>query len=292
MEKRWVLKEGGDSDVVERLAHDLNIDELLANLLVQREITTFDEAKDFFRPDITKLHDPFLMKDMDVAVERIERAIHNNEKILVYGDYDVDGTTAVSLVYSFLKTLYENLDYYIPDRYAEGYGVSFKGIDFAKENGFSLIICLDCGIKAIDKIKYAKENNIDFIVCDHHLPACLDGAGDEQLPEAVAVLDPKRSDCNYPFDELCGCGIGFKLVQAYSQKNNIPFESLEEYLDLAAISIGSDIVPIVGENRILAYFGLKRLNSNPRQGIKSMHYILRQFLLRVWSFIFTAMPVV
>lgn len=266
MEKRWSLKSGVDEAVVGQLASDLGIDKVLANLLVQRGIVNFEEAKKFFRPSLNNLHDPFLMKDMDKAIDRLEKAIKNGEKILVFGDYDVDGTTAVSLVYSFLKTLpiAEGLiDYYIPDRYLEGYGISFQGIDFAKENNFSLIIALDCGIKANDKVDYANERKVDFIICDHHRPG-------EKLPNAIAVLDPKRSDCAYPFDELCGCGVGFKLVQAYAQKNNIPFEKLHEYLDLTAISIASDLVPIVGENRALCYFGLQQINKNPRKGIKAI----------------------
>jgi single-stranded-DNA-specific exonuclease len=266
MEKRWSLKSGVDEAVVVQLASDLGIDKVLANLLVQRGIVNFEEAKKFFRPSLNDLHDPFLMKDMDKAIDRLEKAINNGEKILVFGDYDVDGTTAVSLVYSFLKTLpiAEGLiDYYIPDRYLEGYGISFQGIDFAKQNNFSLIIALDCGIKANDKVDYANERNIDFIICDHHRPG-------EKLPNAIAVLDPKRNDCTYPFDELCGCGVGFKLVQAYAQKNNIPFEKLFEYLDLTAISIASDLVPIVGENRALCYFGLQQINKSPRKGIKAI----------------------
>lgn len=269
MEKRWSIKPAGDEAVVDQLVSDLGIDRVLANLLVQRGIKTFEEARKFFRPSLSDLHDPFLMKDMDKAIVRLEKAINSNEKILVYGDYDVDGTTAVSLVYSFLKKQtelkgkLELIDYYIPDRYAEGYGISFMGIDFAKENNFTLIIALDCGIKANDKVDYAAERGIDFIICDHHRPG-------ETLPNAAAVLDPKRADCNYPFDELCGCGVGFKLVQAYAQKNNIPFEELAEYLDLTAISIASDLVPVVGENRILSYYGLQEINKNPRKGIKSI----------------------
>jgi single-stranded-DNA-specific exonuclease len=266
MEKRWSIKSGVDEAIVKRLAEELKIEKVLANLLVQREITSYEDAKKFFRPSLTDLHDPFLMKDMDIAIERLEKAISAKEKILVYGDYDVDGTTAVSLVYSFLKTLPDtegHIDYYIPDRYTEGYGISFLGIDFAKENNFSLIIALDCGIKAIDKVAYANERNIDFIICDHHRPG-------DTLPAAIAVLDPKRNDCSYPFDELCGCGVGFKLVQAYSQKNNIPFEELVQYLDLTAISIASDLVPIVGENRALCYFGLQEINKAPRKGIKAI----------------------
>lgn len=263
MEKRWVVKPKADETVVANLAKELNIDKVLANLLAQRGVTSFAEAKKFFRPSLEDLHDPFLMKDMDKAIERLEKAVRNNEKILVYGDYDVDGTTAVSLVYTFLKNHHPNIDFYIPDRYSEGYGISFQGIDFAKENNFSLIIALDCGIKAIDKVSYATERNIDFIICDHHRPG-------DTLPDAVAVLDPKRSDCSYPFDELCGCGVGFKLVQAYALRNNIPFSELEEYLDLTAISIASDLVPITGENRILCYFGLKQINKAPRKGIRAI----------------------
>lgn len=263
MDKRWVIKKSGDAATVKSLAEQLGIDAILAGLLVQRGITNFEEAKKFFRPDLEELHDPFLMKDMDKAVKRIEQALEKNEKILVYGDYDVDGTTAVALVYTFLKSRHEHVAYYIPDRYAEGYGISFEGIDFAEKNNFSLIIALDCGIKANDKIEYANLKNIDFIICDHHRPG-------NELPKALAVLDPKRNDCMYPFKELSGCGVGFKLVQAYTQKNNIPFSELEQYLDLTVISIASDLVPINGENRILSYFGLQQINTNPRQGIKAI----------------------
>jgi len=263
MEKRWSIKPKADDAIVSQLVIDLGIDKVLSNMLVQRGITTFDAAKKFFRPSLSDLHDPFLMKDMDKAITRLEKAIDNNEKILVYGDYDVDGTTAVALVYTFIKSHYTNVDYYIPDRYTEGYGISFLGIDFAQENNFSLIIALDCGIKANDKVDYANERNIDFIICDHHRPG-------DTLPNAIAVLDPKRIDCVYPFDELCGCGVGFKLVQAYVQKNNLPFEELTQYLDLTAISIASDLVPIVGENRTLCYFGLEQINKNPRRGIKAI----------------------
>jgi len=263
MEKRWSLKSEGDKQLVTQLAKDLSIDIVLANLLVQRGVNTFEEAKKFFRPSLTDLHDPFLMKDMDKAIHRLESAIKNQEKILVYGDYDVDGTTAVALVYSFIAQFHKQVEYYIPDRYAEGYGISFQGIDYASEQNFSLIIALDCGIKALDKVEYASQKGIDFIICDHHRPG-------DTIPNAVAVLDPKREDCNYPFDELCGCGVGFKLVQAYALKNNIPFEELEQFLDLTAISIASDLVPIVGENRVLCYFGLEQLNKNPRKGIKAI----------------------
>jgi single-stranded-DNA-specific exonuclease len=263
MEKRWVLKPYGNSEEVTSLAAELKINRILVNLLVQRGITTFEEAKRFFRPSLDHLHDPFLMKDMDKAIERIGVAIQRKEKILVYGDYDVDGTTAVSLVYTFLKSVTGDIGHYIPDRYKEGYGISKTGIDFAKENGFSLIIALDCGIKSVDKVDYANTLGVDFIICDHHRPGT-------ELPAAVAVLDPKRSDCNYPYKELSGCGIGFKLIQAFAQLNEMPFSQLEQYLDLVAISIAADIVPITGENRILAYFGLQRVNREPRPGIKAI----------------------
>jgi single-stranded-DNA-specific exonuclease len=263
MEKRWVLKPQGNQDLVRHLSKVLNINENLANLLAQRGVRSFDEAKAYFRPQMENLHDPFLMKDMHLAVERIEKALKKGEKILVYGDYDVDGTTAVALVYTFLKTIHEHVDFYVPDRYSEGYGISFKGIDFAAKNGFSLIIALDCGIKAVEKVAYASENKVDFIICDHHRPG-------DTLPAACAILDPKRDDCKYPYKELAGCGIGFKLVQAFAWKNNIAFSSLEEYLDLVVVSIASDIVPITGENRILAYYGLKRINTRPRAGLEAI----------------------
>ena len=265
-EKKWILKDVADGETVARLSSELGIDPVLARLLVQRGIGTFQEARAFFRPSLDNLHDPFLMKDMDKAVERVEAAVRSGEKILVYGDYDVDGTTAVSLVYSFLQRLTRNVDFYVPDRYDEGYGVSYKGIDWAADNGFGLIITLDCGIKANDKVSYAAGKGIDVIVCDHHLP-------ENDLPAAVAVLDPKRSDCGYPFDDLSGCGVGFKLVQAYSQKNGIPFESLIPLLDLLVVSISSDLVSVVGENRILAHFGLKQLNENPRKGLLAMIHL-------------------
>lgn len=262
MEKRWNIKKEGGKLEIQQLSQALNINKVLANLLVQRGIKTFSEAKNFFRPQLSNLHDPFLMKDMKEAVDRLSEAIQKKEKILIYGDYDVDGTTSVALVYSFLFERYSNLEYYIPDRYSQGYGISYQSIDYAKENGFTLIIALDCGIKAIDKIDYASKNGIDFIICDHHT------AGNE-IPKAVAVLDPKRSDCNYPFKHLSGCGVGFKLIQAYAEFNKIPFYELENYLDLLAVSIASDIVPIIGENRILSHFGLQQLNSNPRAGLKA-----------------------
>ena len=262
-EKEWRLKDPASPDNVARLAAELGIDNVLASLLVGRGVRTFEEARSFFRPNLSSLHDPFLMKDMDKAVGRIERAVRSGEKILVYGDYDVDGTTAVALVYSFLRKIARGVDFYIPDRYDEGYGVSAKGIDWAAANGFSLIITLDCGIKAIDKVRYARSKGLDIIICDHHLP-------ETELPEAVAVLDPKREDCDYPFDDLSGCGVGFKLVQAYSMKNGIPFENLLPLLDLLVVSIASDLVTVVGENRVLAHFGLKMLNEQPRIGLQAM----------------------
>ncbi len=262
--KRWVVKPLGNQELVENLATTLSISQVLAQLLIQRGIDSVEKAKNFFNPQLSELHDPFLMKDMDKAVERIEEAIARREYIMVYGDYDVDGTTAVSLVYKFLKQIgHSNLLFYIPDRYTDGYGISVKGIDFAERKGASLIIALDCGIKAMEKVVYAKEKGIDFIICDHHLPA-------EEIPAAVAVLDPKRVDCTYPFDELSGCGVGFKLVQAYALKHNIPFSKIEHLLDLLAVSIASDIVPLVDENRILAHYGLLRLNRNPSKGLHSI----------------------
>lgn len=262
-EREWRLRAPADPENVKQLSAELGVDPVLATLLVHRGIRTFEEARSFFRPNLSDIHDPFLMKDMDKAVERLEKAVSGNEKVLVYGDYDVDGTTAVALVYSFIRRLTSSVDFYIPDRYDEGYGVSKKGIDWAAENGFRLIITLDCGIKAIDKVEYAASKGIDIIICDHHLP-------ESELPAAVAVLDPKREDCHYPFDDLSGCGVGFKLVQAYSAKCGIPFESLLPLLDLLVVSIASDLVSVVGENRVLAHFGLKWLNEKPRVGLKAM----------------------
>ena len=263
MNKRWAIRGRPGNDDVIKLASELSIDTVLSTLLLHRGIKTYEDARYFFRPDLRHLHDPFLMQDMEKAVERIDTAIASGEKILIYGDYDVDGTTAVSLVYSFFKKLHNRIEYYIPDRYREGYGISTEGIDYAAANGFSLIIALDCGIKSVDKIAYANTLGIDFIICDHHLPG-------NELPAAVAVLDPKRSDCSYPYKELSGCGIGFKLVQAYAEKNDIPFEEVTRYLDLVAISIACDIVHITGENRVLAYFGLQKINNDPCIGIKSL----------------------
>lgn len=262
MDKKWSIESANEQDAA-HLQEVLKINPTLCRLLVQRGITTFDEAKKFFRPSLDHLHDPFLMKDMDKAVERVDTAMRNREKILIYGDYDVDGTTSVALVYSFFKEFYFFLDYYIPDRYEEGYGISYQAIDWAKENGFSLIIALDCGIKAIDKVKYANEQNIDFIICDHHRPG-------EILPPAYAVLDPKRKDCPYPFKELSGCGIGFKLVQAFATKKDISFKKVYKLLDLVVVSIAADIVPMDDENRVLAHFGLKLLNKSPRPGLRSL----------------------
>ena len=262
-ECKWILKEPADPEKVERLVAEIGIDRVLAELLVKRGVETFEESRAFFRPSLDNLHDPFLMRDMDKAVERLDKAIRSGEKILVYGDYDVDGTTAVALVFSFIQRFTQKVDFYIPDRYDEGYGVSYKGIDYAAENDFSLIITLDCGIKAIDKVEYARDKGIDVIICDHHLP-------EESLPKAVAVLDPKREDCDYPFDDLSGCGVGFKLVQAYSKKFGIPFETLVPLLDLLVVSISSDLVTMVGENRVLAHFGLKQLNENPCKGLLAM----------------------
>jgi len=263
MQKRWSVKAKLDDGDVLKLSTELNIDPVLSTLLLQRGIHNFEEAKTFFRPETHQLHDPFLMRDMEKAILRIEAAFAAGEKIMVYGDYDVDGTTSVAVVYSFLKKYYPNLDYYIPDRYSEGYGISTQGIDFAAEHGFSLIIALDCGIKSVDKIAYANTLGIDFIICDHHTPGA-------EIPDAVAVLDPKRADCEYPFKELSGCGIGFKLIQAYAQKNDIAFEELHTYFELVAISIACDIVHINGENRVLAYFGLQQLNTNPCIGVKTL----------------------
>lgn len=263
MEKEWKMKEPADRDTVARLTSELGIDPVLAELLVHRGINTFEESRAFFRPNLDQLHDPFLMKGMDLAVERLHKAVTGGEKILVYGDYDVDGTTAVSLVYSFLRPLTHSLDFYIPDRYDEGYGVSYKGIDWAVENGFTLMIILDCGIKATEKVAYAKKHGLDIIICDHHLP-------EDSIPEAVAVLDPKLEDCGYPFDDLSGCGVGFKLVQGYAARYDVPFEKLEELLDLLVVSIASDLVSVAGENRVLAHYGLKRLIEAPRKGLEAM----------------------
>jgi len=280
---RWTLKPKPSEDKIKHLAQALNVEDFVATLLIQRGIETFEDAKNFFRPSLEHLHDPYLMKDMDKAVSRIESAIENHENILVFGDYDVDGTTAVSLVSSYLKSHYPNIATYIPDRYDEGYGISYKGIDYADDNGISLIIALDCGIKSIDHIAYAKAKNIDFIICDHHRPG-------ETLPDAVAVLDPKREDCSYPYDELCGCGVGFKLIQALGQNRNETVEDLVSYLDLVATAIAADIVPITGENRVLAYFGLKVINSEPRPGIKALVHQVKKKVLDITDVVFIISP--
>lgn len=263
MQKRWVKKSCDSEAEVNALAEALQVEATIARLLVQRGINSFEEARNFFRPEMSMLHDPFLMKDMDRAVERVELALSRGEKVLIYGDYDVDGTTSVALVYTFFKSRFAGIDYYIPDRYAEGYGISFQGIDFAEANGYSLIIALDCGVKSVDKVDYANRKGIDFIICDHHLPG-------DKIPEAIAVLDPKRKDCLYPYKELSGCGVGFKLVQAFSLNNKVDQAELDGLLDLVVVSIAADIVPVTGENRVLAYFGLKRLNESPRPGIKTI----------------------
>lgn len=265
METKWILNQSVDKQKVAEIVRVLNIDENLATLLVQRGITNYEEAKSFFRPSLSQLHDPFLMKDMDKAVDRVLQAIQNGEKLLVYGDYDVDGTTAVAVVYTYLKPFFKKkkIEFYIPDRYEEGYGISFKGIDYAAENGFKLVIALDCGIKANERIDYANERGVDFIICDHHR------AGDV-IPKAVAVLDAKRPDCHYPYDELSGCGVGFKLITALSMRGLGTIEEVYELIDLLAVSIAADIVPITGENRVLAYFGLKQLNKKPRPGIEAI----------------------
>lgn len=280
---RWTLKTKPSPEKVKALAAELKVDELIAMLLVQRGIETYEAARQFFRPSLSDLHDPYLMKDMDKAVARIEAAIANAENILVFGDYDVDGTTAVSLVSSYLKSFYPNVATYIPDRYNEGYGVSYQGIDFADDNGFTLIIALDCGIKSIDHVAYAKAKNIDFIIGDHHRPG-------DTLPEAVAVLDPKRTDCNYPYDELCGCGVGFKLIQALAQNRNQTVEDLVPYLDLVATAIAADIVPMTGENRVLAKFGLEVINSSPRPGIKALVQNVKKKTLTITDVVFIIAP--
>jgi single-stranded-DNA-specific exonuclease len=280
---RWTLKTTPNITTVQQLSKDLSIDTTLSKLLVQRGISTFEEAKKFFRPSLEELHDPFLLKDMDLAVSRIEKAIASNENILIYGDYDVDGTTSVSLVASYLKTITTSISTYIPDRYDEGYGISYKGIDFAADNNFSLIIALDCGIKAIDKVAYATKKKVDFIICDHHKPG-------PKIPDAVAVLNPKRVDCSYPYDELCGCGVGFKLVQALASKRGQTIEDLTQYLDLVAIAIAADIVPITGENRVLTYFGLQVINSNPRNGIKAIIQEVHKKVLTITDVVFIIAP--
>jgi single-stranded-DNA-specific exonuclease len=280
---RWTLKTTPNKKKVSQLSNDLSVNPILASLLVQRKIDTFKKAKEFFRPSLEDLHDPFLLKDMDRAVSRIEKAIIDNENILIYGDYDVDGTTSVSLVSSYLKTITNNIATYIPDRYDEGYGISYQGIDFASDNNFSLIIALDCGIKAIEKVSYASQKNVDFIICDHHKP------GDE-IPKAYAVLNPKRVDCTYPYKELCGCGVGFKLVHALASRRGQTIEDIQQYLDLVATAIAADIVPITGENRILTYYGLEVINSNPRNGIKAIIHQINKKKLTITDVVFIIAP--
>jgi len=280
---RWNPKSKPNPEKVQAIQQALQVDEIIATLLVQRGIETFEQAKTFFRPTLADLHNPYLMKDMDKAVTRIENAIANNENILIFGDYDVDGTTAVSLVSSYLRSFYPNVATYIPDRYAEGYGISYVGIDYAEDNDISLIIALDCGIKSIDHVNYAKAKNIDFIICDHHRPGDI-------LPDAVAVLDPKRDDCSYPYDELCGCGVGFKLIQALAENRNQTIDDLVGYLDLVATAIAADIVPITGENRVLAKFGLEVINSNPRPGIKALVQNVKKKVLTITDVVFIVAP--
>jgi single-stranded-DNA-specific exonuclease len=280
---RWNLKSKPEKEKVQALQNALQVDEIIATLLVQRGIETYEQAKTFFRPTLEDLHNPYLMKDMDKAVSRIEKAIANNENILVFGDYDVDGTTAVSLVSSYLRSFYPNVATYIPDRYNEGYGISYLGIDYAEDNDVSLIIALDCGIKSIDHVNYAKAKNIDFIICDHHRPGDI-------LPDAIAVLDPKREDCSYPYDELCGCGVGFKLIQALAENKNQTIEDLLPYLDLVATAIAADIVPITGENRVLAKFGLEVINNNPRPGIKALIQNVKKKVLTITDVVFIVAP--
>ena len=280
---RWTIKPKPKQEDIDTLASALKVDDLVAQLLLQRGISTYEEAKDFFRPQLEDLHDPFLMKDMEIAVNRIEEAIANGENILVYGDYDVDGTTAVALMSSYLLSYYPNVATYIPDRYDEGYGVSYKGIDFAEDNGFTLIVALDCGVKAIDKVAYAKEKGIDFIICDHHRPGTI-------LPSAVAVLDPKREDCSYPYDELCGCGVGFKLIQALGSQRGETIDDVIYYLDLVATAIGADIVPITGENRILAFYGLQVINQQPRAGFKAIINQINKTELTITDVVFIIAP--
>ena len=280
---RWNLKSKPEKEKVQALQKALQVDEIIATLLVQRGIETFEQAKTFFRPTLEDLHNPYLMKDMDKAVSRIEKAIANNENILVFGDYDVDGTTAVSLVSSYLRSFYPNVATYIPDRYNEGYGISYLGIDYAEDNDVSLIIAFDCGIKSIDHVNYAKAKNIDFIICDHHRPGDI-------LPDAIAVLDPKREDCSYPYDELCGCGVGFKLIQALAENRNQTIQDLLPYLDLVATAIAADIVPITGENRVLAKFGLEVINTNPRPGIKALIQNVKKKALTITDVVFIVAP--
>ena len=280
---RWTLKPIPETEKINAFAKQLAIPEKIAQLLMQRGVDTYDKAKAFFRPSLEDLHDPFLMKDMDKAVARINSAIAQNENILVYGDYDVDGTTSVALMSSYLKSLHPQVATYIPDRYAEGYGVSYTGIDYAHDNDITLIVALDCGVKAIEKVAYAKKLGIDFIICDHHRPGA-------EIPEAVAVLDPKREDCDYPYKELCGCGVGFKLIQAMEQEKGLPVKTLVPYLDLVATAIGADIVPITGENRVLAFYGLDVINTLPRTGIQALIENVNKDELTITDVVFIIAP--
>jgi single-stranded-DNA-specific exonuclease len=280
---RWNLQTAPDSQKVQALSKALGVESTLAKLLVQRGIETFEAAKAFFRPSLDQLHDPYLMQDMDLAVARIESAVQQGQNILVYGDYDVDGTTSVSLLSSYLLETYAQVTTYIPDRYQEGYGISYQGIDFASDNDISLIIALDCGIKALDKVAYATEKGIDFIICDHHRPG-------PEIPKAVAVLDPKRNDCHYPYDELCGCGVGFKLIQALAKSKGQDFQELLPYLDLVATAIAADIVPMTGENRILAYHGLQVINQNPRPGIQALLQQVAKTIFTITDVVFVIAP--
>lgn len=284
MEKTWNIRPQKSAAITRELQHSLNVDRVVALLLENRGIDSFENAKTFFRPDLNHLHDPFLMKGMAAAIARIENAINSGEKVLIYGDYDVDGTTAVSIVYSFFKDILKGIRYYIPDRYKEGYGISKAGIDYAADNDYKLVIALDCGIKANEKIEYANKRGVDFIICDHHLPG-------HAIPNAIAVLDPKQTDCPYPYKELSGAGIGFKLIQAFSSQFGIPSEKCYSYLDLVAASIAADIVPITGENRVLAYYGLEKINQNPRPGFKALLQINQQkSAVNIGTLVFTLGP--
>ena len=280
---RWNFVKEPEEEKITHLSKVLQVSPVISKLLLNRGIETYQQAKEFFRPSLSDIHNPFLMKDMDLAVQRIEKAIANNENIMIYGDYDVDGTTSVSLVYSYLSKLYPNITTYIPDRYSEGYGISYKGIDFASDNDISLIIALDCGIKAVEKVAYANNKNIDFIICDHHRPG-------NEIPKAVAVLNPKQETCTYPYDELCGCGIGFKLIQAIHQNRNLDFNDIVPYLDLVATAIAADIVPMTGENRTLAYFGLQVINKNPRIGMKALLSSVQKKEITITDVVFVVAP--
>ena len=280
---RWTYKPEPDAERTALLADALKVDPLVAGLLVQRGIHSFEAARSFFRPGLEDLHDPFLMKDMDRAADRIERAIDGGERILIYGDYDVDGTSAVALLIAYMREYYPNVASYIPDRYTEGYGVSFQGIDFAADNEITLIVALDCGVKAIEQVAYARQRGIDFIICDHHRPG-------PDLPQAIAVLDPKREDCPYPYTELCGCGVGFKLIQALHMRKGLLVESLLPFLDLVAVAIAADIVPMTGENRVLSYFGMQVINENPRPGLRALMESVQRDSYKISDLVFQLAP--